>query len=592
VSQIQEKKANYQYTGYEEHVAEYAPSLHQQMYEQATGLTENIDQESWIGFTSYDLQTNAAPKHRLHGKNGGVSAVWTHHPETSDPATTFPNRGSGYNNNFESPFSQSVPNGRLEATTRTGWCNVVVTDTGRELVMSHSANNEIIVIALTVPEGNGGTAFNGQDGALLYFRSMDGGDTWDVQDFQVPGIGMESFFDIDGDSYGLTANGSTVAFTLFNGFADVVTVISEDNGQTWNKRIVNDFPLDLYVPDSGYTFEDIGGVVDPDAPDSLAILTSDGSGSVYIGPDGTVHVAYGRMYVIDTELTDGFTNFFPGTTGIVYWNSTMADGAITLIDPVFDAIDINGNDTLEVADDLPSYGGSLTSMVDLIVADDGNIILAYAQHMENFVRPAIAGSANFPESQNYRHIYLTASNDNGTTWQEPYDVQNPSVLLFPGLLSTTEAVFPHLYADGSEMVDITYQVDSEPGIFVYNDNGGDNDPVANNTIAHWRFDMFEIFPGLSSVSVDVAPVETFKFSVTPNPAIDNVNISYKLPSSARTQVVVSNIVGQQVMVRDNGTQAEGIHNLELNVANLAKGAYIVSLRTDDKVSSQRLVVTK
>lgn len=629
ITKVKETKQEVRYTGMEAFEGEYVPSAHSLMYEQylATGA-EAVNQETWIGFTSYDLQTNAAPKHRLHGNSAGeLAAVWTYHPETADVATTFPNRGSGYNS-FNGGWG-GFPSARLENTTRTGWCNVVKTSTGRELVISHSAANEIIiltkdagatnftetvlptaappgllwpnaivsgntihVIALTTPEGNGGAAYNGQDGALLYFRSSDGGDTWDIQDYQVPGIGAADFLDLDGDSYSLAANGDWVAFTIFNGWGDVVTCISNDNGNdgSWSKRTVNDFPLDNYVTDTGYTLADIGGF-DPDAPDSLAISTSDGSGSCYLDADGTVHVAYGQMYLLDDDLTDGNTSFFPGTSGINYWNSDMADDSAVLIQEVFDAIDINGNDTLEAGEDLSNYGGGLTSMVDIVTSNDGTIVMAYSQHMENYVREAVTGSANFPESQNYRHIYVTASIDNGATWAVPYDVTNPEVLFFPALLPQTEAVFPHLYTDGSDIINVTYQMDEEPGIFVYNANGADNDPITSNTIAHWQFDKTnpDIFV-YATTSVDVAPVETFKFNVSPNPAFENVNISYDLPVAAQTQLVVTNVVGQQVLADNFGKQAAGEHNLNLDVSNLAKGMYIISLRSDEKVSSQKLIV--
>ena len=52
---------------------------------------------------------------------------------------------------------------------------------------------------------------------------------------------------------------------------------------SWTKRIVNDFPLDKHIVDSGYTLDDIGGVVDPNGPaDSLAIESCDGSGGIAI----------------------------------------------------------------------------------------------------------------------------------------------------------------------------------------------------------------------------------------------------------------------------------------------------------------------
>lgn len=633
IHEIKQKRERKMYTGMEEFTQPVQPSIHQLMYEQYTGNnvpTEAVDQETWIGFSSYDLQTNGSPKKRVDtDANGRISASWTYHPETSDPATTFPNRGTGYNL-FNSGSWGGFPTARLEATTRTGWPNNAIMDSGREVVVCHAfttegyvvvltrdpgetnftetalptdvtttdmlwphitvSGNTLHVVAIARPGAEGGI-HEGLDGAVLYYRSPDGGDTWDVQDYLVPGIDSSFFVGHGVDAYPITSKGDDVAFAIFNGFADVVVLHSDNNGEpgSWTKRIVHDFPLDKYVADTGYSIDDIGGA-DPDGPstDSLAIESSDGSGGIEIDSEGRVHVVYGRTYVSDADLTNGGTVFYPGFSGLFYWNSDMPDDGATLIDPVFDALDIDGNDTIASADDLAFYGGGLTSMADLVVTDAGCIIISYAQHMENYVREAVVGSANFTESQNYRHIYITTSSDLGSSWTMPYDVTNPEVLFFPALLPQTEAVYPHIYTDGSNTIHMTYQMDEEPGIFVYNANDGANDPVTSNTIAHWSFDATE-FCGLVSTE-EVVDNNVFDFSINPNPAYERVLIEYNLPIASPTQVRVANMMGQAVKTYDYGTQAAGDHQLNLDVSQLAAGVYLVSLASDNKLTTKKLII--
>ncbi|MEM9822384.1 MAG: T9SS type A sorting domain-containing protein [Bacteroidota bacterium] len=638
IHDIKEKRETTNYTGAEVLDGTFQPSIHQLMYEQAVNTDDpenDFNPETWIGFTSYDLQTNGSVKQRVYqGPQGNIAASWTYHPETSDPATGFPNRGTGYNR-LENGNWGGFPTSRLEST-RTGWPNNVFTESGREVVVCHAFTNDGFVVVLTrdpgqtnftetalptdvmttdmlwphlavsgntlhvlaiarpVDDGVGGI-HEGLDGAVLYYRSQDGGDTWDVQDYLVPAIDSSFFNGHDVDGYAIDARGDHVAFALFNGFADVVLLESQSNGDpgTWTKRIVNDFPLDKHVTDSGYTVDDIGGV-DPDGPtDSLAIESSDGSGGIDIDAEGRVHVVYGRTYVSDSDLTNGFTVFFPGFSGIFYWNTDMADDANMLIDPVFDALDIDANDTIDSGDDLAFYGGGLTSMADIIVTDQGCAVVSYAQHMENYLRDAVAGSANFPESQNYRHVHITTSGDNGASWTPPYDVTNPDVLFFPALLAQTEAVYPHIYNDGSNTIHLSYQMDEEPGIFVYNANDDANDPVTSNTIAHWDFETDDPdlnFCAETTSTEEIVDKAVFNFELQPNPAFGEVQISYFLPEAAKADINIFNMMGQQIKTVGYGDQLAGEQQMMLDVSDLSAGIYLLTLRTNNKLTTQKLVV--
>ena len=359
----------------------------------------------------------------------------------------------------------------------------------------------------------------------MYYRSQDGGDTWDIQDYLVPGTDSSAYLGHDVDSYAIQAKGNDVAFSIFNSWSDQIVCHSTSNGDmgSWTTRKPFDFPLDKYVINTGYDTLDIGGV-DPNAPNVLAIETCDGTGGIDIGPDGTIHLVFGRMYVMDEDTTDAGTSFFPGTSGLFYWNSTMPDDGASLIDVVFEALDIDGNDTIGIAEDISFYGGGLTSQADLVVTDDGTVVISYSQHMENFVREAVPGSANFPEAQNYRHIYVTGTPDNGASWFVPYDVINPDVLIFAGLLNETEGVFPSIYNDGGDIVHLLFCTDNEPGLFLNNTADAANDPVTVNTISHWEFDVNDL--DVFTVSTKVVEPQQLKFSLMPNPASEEVQINY------------------------------------------------------------------
>ncbi|MEL7223053.1 MAG: hypothetical protein AAGJ93_17145, partial [Bacteroidota bacterium] len=250
-------------------------------YHYANPGPEKIDQEIQIGRTLYDLQSNAASCNRISiTPTDRIVGVWTQGLDEAGGA--YPDRGTGYNTRINNNW-ENMPEERLESI-RTGWPNHVFTASGKEFIVAHTADfrlstltrnshidtwveaaipsvndqwwsraavggsdgESIHVIAITIPVANGGTTLDGVDGHLLYHRSTDGGATWDKVDVQIEGLGSDFTLGTDADSYYIHARGNVVAFAIFNSFDDVLLFKSEDNGETWNKTIVNDFPLELY----------------------------------------------------------------------------------------------------------------------------------------------------------------------------------------------------------------------------------------------------------------------------------------------------------------------------------------------------------
>ena len=136
------------------------------------------------------------------------------------------------------------------------WINSTITPD--YLIWNRSATggvdgNTIHMIALTEPAGGTwtGDTVNGLSGALLYYRSQDGGDSWDITDMQLPGNDSITHNGMSGDCYAITAQGETVVMAYFNDWGDSYIVKSTDNGDTWTKTTFLDFPVDKYVMDSG-----------------------------------------------------------------------------------------------------------------------------------------------------------------------------------------------------------------------------------------------------------------------------------------------------------------------------------------------------
>ena len=148
---------------------------------------------------------------------------------------------------------------------------------------------------------------------LVYYRSQDGGDSWDVIDQVFPELDSTQFFGFSGDTYAIHARGNTVAFAAFNDFSDSFVMISQDNGETWEKELLVDFPVDLYEVDMG--LPEIGEDYNEDGL-FQEFFNADGAGDVHIDGYGQVHVSFGSMYYMDADTIDGTTSYFPGTQRI------------------------------------------------------------------------------------------------------------------------------------------------------------------------------------------------------------------------------------------------------------------------------------
>jgi len=602
--------------------------------------------EEWVGTTYYDLQTNGSHCNRIIATpDCDISMVWTGHPSTADG--NFPNRGTFYQNTEDcSPFG-GQPMERIESDSRTGWPNIVQLGDGTKVVINHTfaSSNQVLLVRETSPgvweEGatvpstaslgflwpravavgqtihligvtgpGAATApvyeptFEGLTQALVYYRSDDGGQTWAIQEHIIPGTTSAETLGYNADVYSLAADeDGNVAIALFPLTDDVILLKSDQNGDigSWTKRIVHDFPLFKFeLGNQSYTVEDIGGVAprgpgsrdDADGTDSLALSTSDGSGSVALDANGMAHVSYSEMYIYsDSTLQEGFLNryFFP--LGMAYWNESFEDDNPAYITAVEDGLDVDRSGVYDFDNADAIYTNGISSLItssNINVTDDGEIIITYSQAMENLL------SENVDQPQHYAQVHVTASEDGGTTWACPYNVINEDLALFGLLVPMTDAIFPHSTIIESDHLAIWYQFDDEPGLNLDADEG---DPINASTISEVSIRVNEYLDtsmGCSEeVSVEeVASPETFGMRLSPNPASDVTRLEYELSEGADLIITVKSVTGQKMMNDELSQSGAGKYQYPLNTSGLAPGIYLVSLTVGDKIATQRLVIGK
>ena len=579
--------------------------------------------EVLIGTTTYDLQSNAAVQNRIvHHDDGTISAGWTTSQQLN---ASWSDRGTGYNF-FDGTNWGANPTTRLESS-RGGWPSIIAMGSGKEASVTHNTDNSHInmthrsttgtgswseqnisslndstgiyrymiwnrsavgglnketihMVALTAPTGNGGTTYNGLDGALLYYRSLDEGLTWDIQDMQLPGMDTSMLVGMGGDIYAIAAQGETVVVAYFDDWGDSFIVKSTDNGTTWEKTTFLDFPVDKYAMDDGLDL-DGDGIYDQ-------VYSTDNYGAIVLDATGEAHVFYGIMMYLDDDLTDASSSWFPSINGIGYWNESMGEDVTPatvhagdtslwysdMMDNnwIVQAPDLNGDGIVGGVDSTGGYAlyyASRASMPNAGISANGEIYLSFSGYTET----ADNGS------QVFRHLYITKSSDGGSTWKTPVDV-TPNV----SWIGMKECVFGSMVPTVDDKIRIVFQMDNEPGLIVR----GDEDLVDFNDIVYIEIDTL----GLFGTSVSVNDIKnTTQFTVYPNPANDYTSIAISLDKTEKVILTIVDLLGKEISKEEkvfySGTTTE-----RLDVSNFQNGVYFINLQVENNITTQKLVITK
>ena len=576
-----------------------------------------------IGTTTYDLQSNAAVQNRIvHHDDGTMSAGWTTSQELN---ASWSDRGTGYNF-FDGTNWGAQPSTRLESS-RGGWPSIIAMGSGKEASITHNTDNAHInmthrsttgtgswteqnissmndstgiyrdmiwnrsavgglnketihMIAVTASSNFAGAPFNGLDGALVYYRSQDEGVSWDIQDMQLPGMDTSMFAGMSGDVYTVTAQGETVVVGYFNDWGDSFIVKSTDNGTTWEKTTFLDFPVDKYAMDDGLDL-DGDGIYDQ-------VYSTDNYGAIVLDANGEAHVFYGIMMYLDDDLTDASSSWFPGINGIAYWNESMGedvtpatvhagDSSLWYSDMMNDnwivqAPDLNGDGIVGGVDSTGGYAlyyASRASMPNAGISANGEIYLSFSGYTET----ADNGS------QVFRHLYITKSSDGGSTWKTPVDV-TPNV----SWIGMKECVFGSMVPTVDDKIRIVFQMDNEPGLIVR----GDEDLVEFNDIVYIEIDTLGLFG--SSVSVNDIK-NTTQFTIYPNPANDYTSIAISVDKTEKVTLTIVDLLGKEIS-KEEKVLFSGKSTERLDVSNFQNGVYFINLQVGNKLTTQKLVITK
>ncbi|MCX6294899.1 MAG: T9SS type A sorting domain-containing protein [Bacteroidetes bacterium] len=570
-----------------------------------------------IGTTEYQNQTNASICNRIvNNSDGTVSATWTF---AADPA--WADRGTGYNY-FDGVSWGASPTVRIESV-RTGFTNIGITGTNGEVIVCHEASNIHVSTrpvkgtgtwteqALGFPDvwsrlsvggptgqtlhvisqttGVGTTPYWGQDGAIAYSRSLDGGLTWDKLRTVIPQIDSSKYLGFGGDSYSIDANGSTIAIVAGGFDVDVVLIKSTDNGNTWTRTVVNDFGIPKF--DAATMITDNNGDLVADT-----IETSDASLNVLLDASNNAHVFYGRMRVVcdvpGTSTGQGLS-YFPYTDGLMYWNETMGASAPVMIAGMKD---YNGDGLMNIYTDptnavlgMGTYQRSLTSFPSSGIDASGKLYLTYSSLFEGINDAGegydIAAStliAPVSAGKSFRHQYVMRSDDNGATWCAPIDITQPDYTNTG--FDYHEGVYGAMAKDVNGFVHVIVQDDQSPGHGVSTTTTPDPQSGAANII-YYKIPVADLACG-ASINEHTSSSD---LTIYPNPASNNVSVVLNSTKATTASITVYNMVGQAVAQLEKNI-VSGNNTVKLDISSFNTGVYFVSVIVDGNNYSQKLIV--
>ena len=570
-----------------------------------------------LDYTTYDWQSNDAQRTwTIVWPDGKVNFAYTMSSEA-----TFGDRGTGIGT-YDSNTDEWIPCGGRVENEKTGFGSIARYKENSIIVAAHTASEMGVYLvadkdnitpgcAETLPKLNNDNeptwpaimtsgpnrdiihivALGYNDNMIYYFRSKDGGQTYDKENVILPYLTSEYGGDWNSNCYYWmeTTDDNCLALVINNAWSDGMVLYSYDDGETWERKVYYKHP----GPNSDMTDH---------------IVAYPRYVSAQWGVNGELCLAYEFN---GTTGVPGSGSYYPSIGGVAFWSESMPyrsnEYAQYGYDPNNANPPVNGQpfvmDSAYVYQDiyaswpvfsdgthqdegmLPEYFGYLCALTDdgyfeswddatefniedrslhgsynggcvcmpvlcLVPGTDGwDMVAVYSMMDEN----------NMDEAGNfYFKLFAAYSGDRGMTWTDPVHVTNDFMLTY------YECVYTQAVVLGQNLI-IASQTDGMTGTFVQSDDTDETD----NFYQGFSFDLKDLFP---EAGVGVQEVEhNTQLSIYPNPAVDQLNIT--LNKSA--EVTVYNIMGQTVMTMEGRA---GVNVLD--ISSLNSGIYFVSAGSD------------
>ena len=341
------------------------------------------------------------------------------------------------------------------------------------VVMTSGSNRDIIHIIAT-----------GSDNKLYYFRSTNGGLTWDKENEILPFLTEEYGSDWgDNIAYWMeTTEDNCLALVVNNPWSDGMVIYSYDNGETWERKVF------YHHPGINTTFDDL-------------FMYPRWASCVW-GVDNELCLAYEFNGSIGEPGSD---IYYPGIGGVAFWSESMpyqgTGQPFTMdseyIKELWDSSPYFHNPPYQM---WPEYIGYIESEWDSLGfhLDDFTLhgdykcgpvampVLCKVPNTDNFlVAVWIALDENTMDYNGnyYFKLWASVSLNGGLTWT--HQIQ----LIDDFMFQYSECVYPQVAVVGTTLV-VVCQMDGESGTYIMED---DLDP-SNNYFQGLTFDIMGFIP--------------------------------------------------------------------------------------------------
>jgi len=555
--------------------------------------------EHQIGITWYDLlgNFNTTANRFWRFDDGTMAGVWTFGLESA----AFPDRGTGYNYYNGTEWGPE-PTVRVE-DTRCGWPNITAWGPDGEIGVAHNGTAGLEIIqretkgtgpwtqtnflgppgfenALTWPRmgssgennewthtfSNTNGEYLGQNRAIVYSRSDNGGDTWNPHNIVIPGMGADYYLEITQDKCVFASRGNTICILYVDTYSDLFYMRSDDNGDTWEKQIVWEHPIPFY---------DISIPLD-------SCFIPDLSGDMTIDYQGHAHVVFGITRYVNDGGGENFMDTDQKNDGIGYWNDNLepfSNDLNALAPPVYgfansemiedytyigwmQDVDGDGVVTLEGIMLLRSHG--MSTMPTITVDEQGQRFVIFASNTETFVTGGV----------NYKHLWARAYAN--TMWGEFMDATGDISHLFH------DCVYPMLGKSSDANIHYIYQADGDPG----NALDGDHDYQENLWI-HGMLPKSDLITGIREEDLidDSHVSQNF-----PNPFSTVSTVNVRLEEAVNLSLVVSTVSGQKVIEMNKGRVAARNHTFTIDASKLQSGIYFYTVTAGTSQVTRKMIV--
>jgi hypothetical protein len=94
----------------------------------------------------------------------------------------------------------------------------------------------------------------------------------------------------------------------------------------------------------------------------------------------------------------------------------------------------------------------------------------------------------------------------------------------------------------------------------------------------------------NTIGINESAIESSTLNIFPNPAKDNLNISFELKSKSSVKIEVLDMTGRLVISADYGVKNAGVYAEKINIDGLGSGMYLLNIRTGNGLAAKKVFV--